>query len=34
MYVYDDFDRTLVNERVREFRDQVAPPPGGRTHRG
>ena len=23
MYVYDDFDRTLVNERVREFRDQV-----------
>src|ERR1700690_3263640 len=24
MYVYDAFDRTLVNERVREFRDQVA----------
>jgi sulfite reductase (NADPH) hemoprotein beta-component len=24
MYVYDDFDRTLVAERVREFRDQVA----------
>ena len=24
MYVYDDFDRTLVNERVAEFRDQVA----------
>ena len=24
MYVYDDFDRTLVDERVREFRDQVA----------
>ena len=23
MYVYDDFDRTLVQERVREFRDQV-----------
>ncbi len=23
MYVYDDFDRTLVNERVAEFRDQV-----------
>jgi sulfite reductase (NADPH) hemoprotein beta-component len=23
MYVYDDFDRTLVAERVREFRDQV-----------
>ena len=23
MYVYDDFDRTLVNERVTEFRDQV-----------
>jgi sulfite reductase (NADPH) hemoprotein beta-component len=23
MYVYDDFDRTLVDERVREFRDQV-----------
>src|SRR6476619_4192433 len=23
MYVYDDFDRTLVEERVREFRDQV-----------
>jgi sulfite reductase (NADPH) hemoprotein beta-component len=23
MYVYDDFDRTLVTERVREFRDQV-----------
>src|SRR6516165_3412815 len=23
MYVYDDFDRTLVGERVREFRDQV-----------
>ncbi len=24
MYVYDDFDRTLVTERVSEFRDQVA----------
>ena len=24
MYVYDDFDCTLVAERVREFRDQVA----------
>src|SRR3977135_17147 len=24
MYVYDEFDRTLVEERVREFRDQVA----------
>src|SRR4029079_4323886 len=24
MYVYDDFDRTLMDERVREFRDQVA----------
>ncbi len=24
MYVYDAFDRTLVNERVEEFRDQVA----------
>lgn len=24
MYAYDDFDRTLVDERVREFRDQVA----------
>ncbi len=24
MYLYDDFDRTLVDERVREFRDQVA----------
>jgi sulfite reductase (NADPH) hemoprotein beta-component len=23
MYIYDDFDRTLVQERVREFRDQV-----------
>src|SRR4029077_7129021 len=23
MYVYDEFDRTLVAERVREFRDQV-----------
>jgi sulfite reductase (NADPH) hemoprotein beta-component len=23
MYVYDDFDRTLLAERVREFRDQV-----------
>ena len=23
MYVYDDFDRTLVEERVHEFRDQV-----------
>jgi sulfite reductase (NADPH) hemoprotein beta-component len=23
MYVYDDFDRTLVEERVRDFRDQV-----------
>jgi sulfite reductase (NADPH) hemoprotein beta-component len=24
MYVYDDYDRALVAERVREFRDQVA----------
>src|ERR1700757_4890836 len=24
MYIYDDLDRTLVDERVREFRDQVA----------
>jgi sulfite reductase (NADPH) hemoprotein beta-component len=24
MYVYDQFDRTLVAERVAEFRDQVA----------
>src|ERR1044071_529265 len=24
MYLYDDFDRRLVNERVAEFRDQVA----------
>ncbi len=24
MYLYDDFDQTLVNERVDEFRDQVA----------
>ena len=24
MYIYDDFDRILVVERVREFRDQVA----------
>lgn len=24
MYMYDDFDRTLVAERVNEFRDQVA----------
>ena len=24
MYLYDDFDRTLVEERVCEFRDQVA----------
>ena len=24
MYLYDDFDRTLVAERVDEFRDQVA----------
>src|SRR5205823_575580 len=24
MYIYDDLDRTLVGERVREFRDQVA----------
>jgi sulfite reductase (NADPH) hemoprotein beta-component len=23
MYIYDDFDRTLLAERVREFRDQV-----------
>jgi sulfite reductase (NADPH) hemoprotein beta-component len=23
MYLYDDFDRTLLEERVREFRDQV-----------
>src|SRR5512132_1688854 len=24
MYIYDELDRTLVEERVREFRDQVA----------
>jgi sulfite reductase (NADPH) hemoprotein beta-component len=24
MYLYDDLDRTLVTERVAEFRDQVA----------
>ena len=24
MYLYDEFDRTLVNERVAEFRDQVS----------
>jgi sulfite reductase (NADPH) hemoprotein beta-component len=24
MYIYDDFDRTLIAERVAEFRDQVA----------
>jgi len=24
MYIYDEFDRTLLAERVREFRDQVA----------
>jgi sulfite reductase (NADPH) hemoprotein beta-component len=24
MYRYDDLDRTLIEERVREFRDQVA----------
>src|ERR1700754_2869004 len=24
MYVYDDFDRTLADDRVRECRDQVA----------
>src|ERR1700689_3100528 len=24
MYVYDQFDRTLISERVAEFRDQVA----------
>ena len=24
MYTYDEFDRTLVAERVSEFRDQVA----------
>ena len=24
MYIYDDFDRTLVQERVREFGDQVS----------
>ena len=24
MYVYDDFDQKLVDERVAEFRDQVA----------
>src|SRR5256884_6105344 len=23
MYIYDEFDRTLVDERVRDFRDQV-----------
>src|SRR5258705_4720130 len=29
MYVYDDLDRTLVDERVREFRDQVGRRPSG-----
>jgi sulfite reductase (NADPH) hemoprotein beta-component len=29
MYVYDDFDRTLIAERVVEFRDQVARRLGG-----
>jgi sulfite reductase (NADPH) hemoprotein beta-component len=29
MYVYDDFDRTLVAERVAEFRDQVGRRLGG-----
>src|SRR5712691_10071582 len=29
MYAYDDFDRTLVAERVAEFRDQVARRLGG-----
>src|SRR5919108_203817 len=24
MYIYDEFDRTLLDERVRDFRDQVA----------
>ncbi len=24
MYAYDELDRTIVNERVTEFRDQVA----------
>src|SRR5262249_38931843 len=24
MYIYDDFDRTLLDQRVRDFRDQVA----------
>ncbi|MFX5622799.1 nitrite/sulfite reductase, partial [Acinetobacter baumannii] len=24
MYAYDELDRTIVNERVLEFRDQVA----------
>ena len=24
MYEYDELDRTLVNERVSEFRDQVS----------
>src|SRR6195952_1985362 len=24
MYAYDEIDRTLINERVSEFRDQVA----------
>ena len=23
MYAYDELDRTLINERVEEFRDQV-----------
>ena len=23
MYAYDELDRTLINERVSEFRDQV-----------
>ena len=34
MYLYDDFDRTLVAERVAEFRDQVRRRLVGRTDRG
>ena len=29
MYAYDELDRTIVNERVSEFRDQVARRLGG-----
>ena len=34
MYLYDDFDRTLVAERVDEFRDQVRAPAVRRADRG